>query len=87
MEKNYPLKSDTVVKHQMDLLEKEDKLLRKDQWPEIHYIITPNGYTVFDPWFKRFWKFFVYDKNNALALVSTVIALGSLVTAIIALNN
>lgn len=84
---NYPIKSDVVVKHQMDLLEKEDKLIRKDQLPEIHYILTPGGYTVFDPFHIKLWKFFVYDKNNALALISTLIALGSLVVAIVALSS
>ena len=84
---NYPIETDVVVKHQMDLLEKEDKLIRKDQFPEIHYILTPSGHTIFDPLHVRLWKFFVYDKNNALVLVSTAISLGSLVVAIVALSN
>lgn len=72
----------TVVKHQMDLLVEEQKLLRHDELPSIFYILTPKGHAVFDPWYKKVWNFILYDKNNLYVLVSIVISLISLVIAI-----
>lgn len=84
---NYPIKSDKIIKHQLDLLEKEDKLIRVDALPEINFILTPKGHAVFDPWYKKLWNFIAYDKNNIPVFLSILISIGSLIVSIYALNK
>jgi hypothetical protein len=71
----------------MDLLEKDDKLLRKDEIPNIYYILTPKGHSAFDSWYRKILVFIFYDKSNIWVLLSTIISIGSLIVAVIALNK
>lgn len=74
-----PREADTVIKHQLDLLQKEDKVIREDQLPEIYYILTPRGHQEFDCWLAKAKRFILYDKHNLFVLLSFLIALCSLV--------
>ena len=84
---NYPIKGDVLIKHQLDLLEEEDKVLRVEQLPDIYYKLTPKGHKEFNSMYRKAWDFILYDKNNIWTLLSIVISIGSLIIAIVALKN
>lgn len=76
-------KTNTTTQHQLTLLEKEEKLIRKDQLPDTPYILTPSGYREFDScWEKSRW-FILYDKNNLLGIFSLFISIIALVFSIL----
>ena len=78
-----PIEASTIIKHELYLLEKEDKLIRKEQLPDIFYILTPSGHHEFDSRLKKIWRFILYDKNNLFVLVSLSISLAALVISIL----
>lgn len=78
-----PPEVSTIIKHQLDLLEREDKVIRKDQLPDIFYILTPLGYHEFDSFWKKSWLFILYDKNNLFVLFSLLISIVALVISIL----
>lgn len=71
-----------AIQHQLDFLEKEDKLNQKDQSPDTPYILTRLGYQEFDPCWKKSWRFILYDKHNLFALLSLFISVIALVFSI-----
>ena len=77
--KDKPIDAEKIIKHQLDLLEKEDKVSRQDQLPEIFYILMPLGYQEFDPWIKKIKNFILYDKNNLLGIIAIIISIFSLI--------
>jgi len=78
-----PQEANTIVKHQLDLLEREDKVIRKDQLPDIFYILTPSGHQEFDSSLKKIWRFIIYDKHNLFILLSLLISIVALVVSIL----
>jgi len=76
-------KTNTITQHQLDLLEKEDKLVRKDQLPDTPYILTQTGHREFDSWWEKSWRFVLYDKHNVFVVLSLLISFGALAVSII----
>lgn len=79
---NIPQDSGIIIKHQLDLLESEDKILRKDDLPAIFYILLPDGHRIFEPWYKKSWYFILYDKTNIYALLALLISFAALAVSI-----
>ena len=82
-----PLESNTIIKHQLDLLQKEDKVIRQDQLPDIFYILTPRGHQEFDSYWTKAWRFILYDKHNLFIIIALIISIISLVISFFALKN
>jgi hypothetical protein len=74
-------KEDTkvTINHQLQLLEKEDKVIRRDQLPSIDYILTPSGHREVGPIYLRVWYFILHDRHNLFALLALIISFISLV--------
>jgi len=81
-EKQLP-KTNIITQHQLDLLEKEDKVIRKDQLADTPYILAPLGYQEFDSYWKKSWRFILYDKNNLFILFSLLISIIALLISIL----
>ncbi|MDI6734150.1 MAG: hypothetical protein QMD50_01490 [Patescibacteria group bacterium] len=75
--------TNVIIKHQLDLLEKEDKLIKRDQSSNIFYILTPFGYREFDSCLKKIWWFILYDKHNLFILLSLLISIIALAVSIL----
>lgn len=76
------LPTNTIIKHQLDLLQKEDKVIREDKIADIFYILTPLGHQEFDPFFKKVWRFLLYDKHNLFFILALIISIISLIIAL-----
>lgn len=76
-------KTNNITQHQLNLLEKEDKLIRKDELPDTPYILTPSGYRELNSWWKKSWWFIRYDKNNLLSLCSLLVSIIALVFSVL----
>lgn len=81
---NKPIQSQTITIHQLDLLVKDDLLIKQDLGSNIFlYILTPAGHRIFNSNFKKLWRFVLYDKHNLFVVLSLIISLTSLVISII----
>jgi len=78
----HPSTAGTIIKHQMDLLQEEDKVIRQDQLPDIFYILTPLGHQEFDSFWVRAWRFILYDKHNLFIIIALIISIISLIIAL-----
>jgi hypothetical protein len=76
-------KTNTDVQHQLNLLEKENKLYRKDQLPDTPYILTRSGCHELGPWWKKVGRFIMYDKNNLLGIFSLLISIIALIFSVL----
>lgn len=74
-----------MVLHPLDLMEKEEKVFRKDDPNHIFYIMLPAGHRILEPWQKRAWYFVMYDKHNLFVVLSVLVSIFSLGISILAL--
>ena len=82
-----PSTAKTIIKHQMDILQKEDKVIRQDQLPNIFYILTPLGYQEFDSRWGKAKRFILYDKHNVFIILALIISITSLIISFITLKK
>ncbi len=82
-----PAESNTIIKHQLDLLQKEDKVIRQDQLPDIFYILTPRGHQEFDSYWTKAWRFILYDRHNLFIILSIIVSVIALVISFFALKK
>lgn len=73
---------DKITTHQLDLLQKSDKVIRENRLPDIFYILTPSGHQEFDPLYIKLWRFVLYDKHNLFFILSLIISVISLIIAL-----
>ena len=64
----------TIIKHQLDLLIGDNKVIRKDELPSIYYILTKKGHEEIGPWCNKTWNFVLYDKHNLFIILSLIIS-------------
>jgi hypothetical protein len=84
--------TNTIIKHQIDLLEKDDKIIRnelkitrEDGLGDTIYILTPSGHQEFDSFMKKSWRFILYDRHNVFVILSLLISAIALVISFFAL--
>jgi len=78
--------TNAIIKHQLDLLEKRDKITRdeikitrEDGLGDTIYILTPSGHQEFDSLLKKIWHFILYSKHNLFIILSLAVSVVSLV--------
>lgn len=84
--------TNAIIKYQLDLLEKEDKVIRneikitrEDGLGDIIYILTPSGHQEFDSFLKKSLRFVLYDRHNVFVILSLLIGIIALVISFFAL--
>jgi len=82
-----PEDSAALVMHQLDLLEKDEKIIRKDLGANIYCILLPAGHRVLEPWLKRSWYFVLYDKHNLFVILSLLVSIFALWASFSALSK
>ncbi|MDO8591250.1 MAG: hypothetical protein Q7R65_04745 [bacterium] len=78
-----PENSSVFIQHQLHLLEKEEKISKEQRPAGMYYIMLPEGHRTFDPWFKRFVYFVLYDKTNVYALFALLVSFAALVVSLL----
>lgn len=77
-----------ILTHQLDLMVEKDLVKKNvDQKPWIFYVLMPRGYESFDPFYKKVFRFVMYDKHNLYILISVFVSITALVISILALNK
>src|SRR3989344_6309605 len=78
--------TNVIIKHQLDLLEKRDKIIRdeikitrEDGLGDTIYILTPSGHQEFDSFLEKSWRFILYDRHNVFVILSLLIGVIALV--------
>lgn len=74
-----PPNASTIIKHQLDLLQGVDKVIREDKLPDIFYILTTKGHQDLDCFYKKAVRFVLYDRNNLYIMFALLISVVSLV--------
>ena len=81
-----------IIKHQLDLLENSDKVIRneikitrEDGSGDDNYILTPSGHREFDSLLKKGCHFILYSKHNLYIILSLLVSITSLVISFFAL--
>ncbi len=75
-----------TIKHQMDLMEGEGVVMRKEQIPDIYYIMTSSGHRILWGLIQRSWYFIIFNKeHNVFSVIALAVSIISLVVGFIAL--
>ena len=84
--------TNVIIKHQLDLLEKRDKIIRdeikitrEDGLGDTIYILTPSGHQEFDSFLEKSWRFILYDRHNVFVILFLLIGVIALVISFFAL--
>jgi hypothetical protein len=75
--------SDALINHQIKILEDQNKIIVIQTQHGDYYKLTLKGQQFFDPWYKKTFRFILFDKHNLFILLSFLISVLALIFSII----